>query len=202
VFAEDLVEPLRRYVDWVKISAYDLPYTDLVQKAAGLGCPVVLSTAMATGDEIDAAIEAVWKTRGGLSPLPMTEKEGVITLLHGTAAYPAPLNQANLKAIETLLIEYPECRIGLSDHTLSAEAAMIATAMGAEFFEVHFRLDDSDPMTPDYANARTPLQFSQYVNTVYRAKEMLGSGDKIGPEWVEMPLFVAARRSNEKRLRG
>lgn len=188
-FAVDLVEPLRGLVDFVKVSAYDLTFDDLLYAVVDLNVPVVLSTAMATIDEITHAVALLKSTR-------LSED---IVLLHGVAAYPAALTDHNLLSLHRLR-EYG-VRYGLSDHTYGHEAAVIATALGATWIEKHFRSEDA-PQNPDYTVSADSLAFTAMSEAVRQTLAALGDGERQGPLPLEMPLFTTCRRSNEKRKRG
>ena len=136
-FHLDAVEELVPYVDWFKISSYELVWPSLLKACAQTGKQVVLSTGMATVDEINAAIQ-------------LLSNEGctTLTLLHCVSGYPTPLTDCNLAAIETLRqaaiaidtrIAY---KFGWSDHSVSP--AVIYRAVhhwGAEMVEFHLDLD-------------------------------------------------------------
>jgi len=183
LFDPDLVEPCRGQLDFVKISAYDLTYDDLLLAAATLNVPVVLSTAMATAAEVHHAT--------GLLLL----KVPCVYVLQGVAAYPAKAEETNLRAV----VEYPHW--GVSDHSPGWLVPMVAVAMGAEYIEKHFRLGRVTS-SPDAPHSMTPNQFARMVANLHRVEQVMGTGEKTGPLECEMELFTTARRSNEKRLRG
>lgn len=91
--------------------------------------------------------------------------------LHCVSAYPAPLEQLDLKRL---------CRVfsGFSDHTKDTRTGMVAVAAGARVIEAHYRLDDCDPKNPDYAVAFSPAEFAQYIRNIRDAELMLGDGMK------------------------
>ena len=183
-----LAAALRGYVDMVKISAYDLTYHALIEEAAGLGVPIILSTAMGTWEDIHSTIDShLYGSRD-------------IYLLHGTACYPTRLRDANLSAMEQMIKVFLQCRVGLSDHTLGSEAAVLAAALGAEMIEKHFALEGVS--SPDAPHSANPYVFQRMVKAVERTKKILGSGWKKGPLPCELPLFTTCRRTNEKPLRG
>lgn len=124
------VTELAPWVDFYKVASYELLWDDLLAACAATGKPVVLSTGMATLDEIDHAVQ-VLRDHGCARP----------TLLHCTSAYPTPCGEANLAAIETLR-QATGCEIGWSDHTV--EPGVIQRAVhrwGARVIEFHFDLD-------------------------------------------------------------
>ena len=124
-FYREAVAELEPYVDFYKIASYELLVTPLLQACAATGKPVVLSTGMATLDEIKAAV----------SVLPD------VTLLHCVSAYPTPVEDANLAAIQTIR-DATGRAVGWSDHT--RRPAVIERAVhrwGASVVEFHLDLD-------------------------------------------------------------
>lgn len=129
-FYLDAVTELEPYVAFYKIASYELLWDDLLAACARTGKPVILSTGMATIDEIKHAVE-VLQRNGCKTP----------TLLHCTSAYPTPYAEANLAAIETIR-QATCCEVGWSDHTV--EPAVIHRAIhrwGARVIEFHLDLD-------------------------------------------------------------
>lgn len=129
-FYLEAVEELRPYVDFYKVASYELLWHDLLAACAATGKHVILSTGMATMDEIISAVD-VLRSNGCEHP----------TLLHCTSAYPTPYDEANLAAIETLRVT-TGCNVGWSDHTV--EAAVLYRAIhkwGASCIEFHYDLD-------------------------------------------------------------
>jgi sialic acid synthase SpsE len=191
-FDPDSARVLRGLVDAVKVSAYDLPYTALLRAVADLDVPVILSTAMATAGDIDAAVAAV-------GPRPQDKP---LTLLQGVAQYPAQAADQNLSVIR----RHGYRHWGLSDHTHGYETAIIATALGAEIVEKHFRLDPRDHPelkdSPDFGVSSGPLDFEAMVRAIHRTEAALGTGDKTGPMTCEMDLYRTCRRTDDKTLRG
>ncbi|SDK34786.1 N-acetylneuraminate synthase [Maridesulfovibrio ferrireducens] len=126
------VEILTPYVDFFKIASYELLWNDLLIACARTGKPVVLSTGMADMDEISTAVSTL--RNAGCKDL---------TLLHCVSGYPAPAEQANLSAINTLRNEF-HCKTGWSDHTVSEGVVQRAVhKYGAEMIEFHLDLDMS-----------------------------------------------------------
>lgn len=129
-FYLEAVSQLEPHVDFFKIASYELLWDELLRECAATGKPLVLSTGMADLQEIDHAVEVV--RRAGCVDL---------TLLHCVSGYPAPVEQCNLAAIETLRQRYA-CSVGWSDHSVSG--AVIARAVHrwqAEMVEFHLDLD-------------------------------------------------------------
>jgi N-acetylneuraminate synthase len=129
-FYLEAVEALLPHVAFYKIASYELLVRDLLAACAATGKPVVLSTGMATMDEIRAAV-ATLKDAGAAD----------ITLLHCISAYPAPAREANLSAIAAIR-DATGCKVGWSDHT--RRPAVIERAVhrwGASAVEFHLDLD-------------------------------------------------------------
>jgi N-acetylneuraminate synthase len=129
-FYLDAVHELRPYVDFYKVASYELLVTPLLQACAATSKPVVLSTGMATMEEISEAANTL-KAAGAED----------ITLLHCVSAYPTPVEEANLSAIAAIR-EATGCQTGWSDHT--RKASVIERAVhrwDARVVEFHLDLD-------------------------------------------------------------
>ncbi len=129
-FYLEAVEELRPFVSFYKVASYELLVAPLLEACAGTGKPVVLSTGMATMDEIAAAANTL--KRAGASD---------ITLLHCVSAYPTPAAEANLAAIAAIR-DATGCKVGWSDHT--RRPAVIERAVhhwNATAVEFHLDLD-------------------------------------------------------------
>lgn len=124
------VEELIPYVDFFKIASYELMWTDLLKACAESGLPVIISTGMATIEEVDVAVECL-RANGCAKP----------TLLHCVSAYPTPVEMANLATIDTMRKRYG-CDVGWSDHTVSpAVLYRAAHQWDASMIEFHLDLD-------------------------------------------------------------
>ncbi len=129
-FYLDAVDELKPYVDFYKIASYELIWDDLLIKCSKSNKPIVLSTGMATIDEIKHAVRVI-KSNGCKD----------LTLLHCVSAYPTPYNEANLSAIKTIR-DQVDCDVGWSDHTV--DPSVINRAIhkwGANVIEFHLDLD-------------------------------------------------------------
>jgi sialic acid synthase SpsE len=125
-FALWAVEALAEYVDFLKVASYEILWHELLRACTATGRPLVLSTGMATEDEIARAVDAV---------------DGELTLLHCVSGYPTPPQQANLAAIATLRERFG-CPVGWSDHT-GVEAVVVQAVLRwhASDVELHIDLD-------------------------------------------------------------
>lgn len=144
-----------------KIASFELVDTPLIRKAAKTGKPLIMSTGMATVEEVDEAVAAA-KSAGAAG----------IVLLHCISAYPAPAEEANLARIRMLQERY-DLPIGLSDHTMGSEVAIAAVALGAAVVEKHITLARADG-GPDAGFSLEPAEFKTLVDGVRIAQRALG----------------------------
>ncbi len=158
----------------------NLPYLRHIGKA---GRDVILSTGMATLEEVGAALLAL-EAAG-------TPRERV-TVLHCTTEYPAPMSDVNLRAMLTLRDTFG-VRIGYSDHTLGIEVSLAAVALGATVIEKHFTLDRTLP-GPDHAASLEPADLRAMVAGIRNIERALGVAEK-RPSAAEVANRAAARKS-------
>ncbi|OHE20327.1 MAG: pseudaminic acid synthase, partial [Sulfurimonas sp. RIFOXYD12_FULL_36_11] len=127
--AVDFLETLNPSV--YKIASFEITDYELVRYTASKMKPIIISTGIATIDEIQDAVN-ICKNEGNHQ----------IILLHCTSAYPAPLEDANLLTIPNLAQTFGVIS-GFSDHTLGTTAPVVAVTLGAKVIEKHFILDRS-----------------------------------------------------------
>lgn len=133
-FDESAVDFLEKFdVPMYKIGSFELVHLPLIKYVAKLGKPIIMSTGMATLKEITEAVE-VAQTNGCKD----------LSLLHCVSAYPAKIEECNLATMVDLKKQFPNIRIGLSDHTLGVTVAIAAVALGAEVIEKHVTLSRAD----------------------------------------------------------
>ena len=187
-FLADLGVPL------MKVSSGEITNLRFLRDLGRLGVPIVLSTGTATLGEVEAAVGMVLDglaaapSRAGRRDGPF---EGGLVLLHCVTAYPAPVEQTNLRAMQKLAAAfgYP---VGYSDHTIGAETAIAAVAMGARIIEKHFTLDNAME-GPDHAASASPQGLAQVVASVRLTASALGDGRK-GPAACELENLSVVRR--------
>jgi len=144
-----------------KIASFEIVDIPLIEKVAATGKPLIISTGMATAEEIAEAVEA-GRRRGA--------KE--IALLKCCSAYPAPAAAMNLHTISDMVDRF-KIPIGLSDHTLGIEIPVAAITLGACIIEKHFTLDRSEP-SADAAFSLEPNEFRRMVDAVRTIEHALG----------------------------
>ncbi len=155
-------------IDKWKIASGEITNLPFLRKIASLGQEIILSTGMADLDEIQAAID-VFQNSG--TPL------NKITVLHCNTQYPTPMEDVNLKAMQTIKDAFPGVKIGYSDHTQGIEVAIAAVAMGATIIEKHFTLDKNLP-GPDHKASLEPDELIEMVKAVRNIEKALGNGEK------------------------
>jgi N,N'-diacetyllegionaminate synthase len=175
----DLLEGLG--VDLFKVPSGEVTNVPLLRHIAAKGRPVLLSTGMCTLDEVAAAVATI--RAAGDPPL---------AILHCVSAYPAPAEDTNLKAMDTLRARF-DCPVGLSDHSLGIEIALAAVARGAALLEKHVTLDRTLP-GPDHRASLEPADFAALVRGVRAVESALGDGVK-RPMPSELDTRAVARRS-------
>ena len=142
---------------------------------------IILSTAMATLEEVGFAVEEIQKT-----------SKAALTLLHCTTSYPCPFDEVNLLALKTLEQKF-SVPVGYSDHTMGAEVALAARALGACVLEKHFTLDRNMP-GPDHLCSLEPAELKKLVRSVRNVEIAFGSSEK-KPTAAEEALKSNVRRS-------
>jgi N,N'-diacetyllegionaminate synthase len=167
----------------LKMSSGELTHRVLVEHAAATQLPLLISTGMATMDEIAEALEWVLAARGHL---------GDVVALHCTSAYPAPDEALNLTAMRQMADQLG-IAVGYSDHSLGIDASLAAVALGATVIEKHITLDCKLP-GPDHGASLEPDAFGRMVQGIRRISTMLGDGIK-APRPDELDTARVARRS-------
>ena len=144
-----------------KIASFEITDIPLIEYVASKGKPIILSTGIATQQDIELALETI-----------RNQGNDQIVLLKCTSSYPAPLDEANLIMIQEFQ-QKDGVLSGLSDHTLGTTAPVVATCMGARVIEKHFILDKSIG-GPDASFSLDQKEFAQMVRVVREAEESIG----------------------------
>lgn len=150
VFLHEDVETLNPYVKRWKVASLECEDEELLDAIEATGKPVIISSGAMGFNMIPPLLNA--------------------SMLHCTAAYPAPLDQLNLRAVK--------CHSGYSDHSCNVLTGAIAVACGAKIVEAHFRLFDTPIDNPDYGHSLTPSQLKTYIENIRQTELMLGDGVK------------------------
>ena len=177
----DLLHDLK--IPLFKVPSGEISNKALLQHIAHLGRPMIVSTGMCTLDDVKRAV--LW-IREANPKIPLT-------LLHCVTEYPAPFDQVNLKAMQTLSDTF-HVPIGYSDHTPDIEIAIAAVALGATLIEKHFTLSQKMP-GPDHKASLEPKAFEKMVVSIRRVEKALGDGVKR-----PMPCELANQKIARKSL--
>ncbi len=145
-----------------KIASFEITDIPLIEYAASKHKPMVISTGIATPDDIQAALDACRKVGNDN-----------ITLLHCVSSYPAPLESVHLRTMMDMAERYG-VRVGLSDHTMGSDVAIAAVAMGATMIEKHFILDRAIG-GPDASFSMEPNDFAAMVHSIRNVEKALGT---------------------------
>jgi N-acetylneuraminate synthase len=170
----------------IKVASGEITNFPLLRALARLRRPIILSTGMATLDEVREAIavlDAQWGGKRG---------DGFLTLLHCTSNYPADPADVNLRAMVTMREAFG-LPVGYSDHTAGTAVAVAAAGLGATVIEKHFTLDRSLP-GPDHKASLEPDELARMVGEIRIVGRALGSATK-QPAPSELPVRELVRRS-------
>ena len=173
-------------VDFYKISSSDLSNLPFIRYIGAKGKPVYMSVGAAFLSEVDEAVRAL-KEAGCRD----------IVLFHCVLSYPTVPEDVNLRVIETLKRDFPDVRVGFSDHVAPDDTMMtLATAylLGAEVLEKHFTLDKTLPGN-DHYHAGDPEDFAKAIRNFEWIDRVLGS-----PEKTVLPCELIPRREARRSL--
>lgn len=157
--AVDFLETLNNPI--YKIASFEITDVELIKYAASKGKPLIISTGIATVDDINLALQ-VCKSVGNEQ----------VTLLKCTSAYPAQISDANLSMIADMQRRF-QVPVGLSDHTLGTIVSVASIAMGATVVEKHFIMDRKIG-GPDASFSMEPDEFTSMVKQVREVEAAIG----------------------------
>lgn len=161
-FDESAVELLQELnAPAYKIASFELIDLPLIKRAAECGKPLLMSTGMASVDEVREALDVALKYGCG-----------EVLLFHCISSYPAPVQDSNLKNIEFLRNEF-RVEVGLSDHTLTNLASTLSIGLGATAIEKHFK-PTNDASGPDSSFSITPSELKSLISDCKNAWQALG----------------------------
>jgi N,N'-diacetyllegionaminate synthase len=159
----------------------NLPY---LRKIGALKKEIILSAGMANLAEIEAALDVLTSAGTKLKD---------ITVLHCNTEYPTPMQDVNLKAMQTIKFAFPGIHVGYSDHTEGIEVSIAAVAMGATIIEKHFTLD-RNMEGPDHKVSLEPDELTAMVKAIRNIEKAIGNGIK-KPSPSELKNKPIARKS-------
>lgn len=192
----------------LKIPSGELTNAPLVLAHARTKSNIILSTGMATLEEIRSALGVIayGYIEGDIKSKPTIKKfqealllketksllRQKVTILHCTTEYPAPLEEVNLSALSSIREEFG-LEIGYSDHTKGIQISPIAVALGAKIIEKHFTLD-INMSGPDHKASLEPKDLKKMINLIRDVESSMGSGIK-KPSISELANKNVARKS-------
>ena len=153
--------------DIFKIPSGEITNLPYLRHIGSFGKKIILSTGMSNLQEVSDALKIL-----EVSGTPKSQ----ITVLHCASAYPAPVSEVNLLAMQTMK-ENLDVAVGYSDHTLGIEVSIAAVALGATVIEKHFTLDRNLP-GPDHVASLEPDELKSMVSQIRNIEVALGDGVK------------------------
>lgn len=159
--AVDFLEKME--VPAYKIASFEITDIPLIEYVASKGKPIIMSTGVATLEDIQDAISACQRMGNNN-----------IVLLKCTSAYPTPMEEMNLLSIPMLAARFNTV-VGLSDHSIGSTAAITSVALGSRVLEKHFILDRKQG-GPDATFSMEPAEFRHMVDNIRDAEKALGTG--------------------------
>ncbi|HAS58983.1 MAG TPA: pseudaminic acid synthase [Algoriphagus sp.] len=144
-----------------KIASFEITDIPLIEYVASKGKPVIISTGIATQEDIELALDACYR---------MGNRD--VALLKCTSSYPAPIEEANMVMVKDMAERY-RVITGLSDHTMGSTVPVVSTCFGAKIIEKHFILDRTIG-GPDASFSMTELEFAEMVKAVREAEKAIG----------------------------
>lgn len=181
IYSIDFLQSLG--VEIFKVPSGEITNLPYLRHMGRLRKPTILSTGMASLGEIENALNILISSG--------TELE-LVTVLHCNTEYPTPMEDVNLRAMETIATAFG-VSVGYSDHTLGIEVPIAAVALGASVIEKHFTMDRNLP-GPDHRASIVPNEFSEMVKCIRNIEIALGSKIK-KPSPSEMKNICIARKS-------
>lgn len=168
-------------LELIKIGSGEITNLLYLSQVGRKGKDVILSTGMATLEEVEIAFRIL-----------VDSGAGSVFLLHCTSNYPTPFEEVNLRAMLTLK-EHFGVPVGYSDHTMGIEAAVAAVALGAVIIEKHLTLDKTLP-GPDHKASLEPGEFAAMVKAIRNIEKALGDGEK-QPQASELRIRPVVQKS-------
>lgn len=168
-------------IPMIKVGSTEVTNPEFLKKVAKTSKSIILSTGMSNLGEVEQALDMIYSA--GNSD---------VQIMQCTTDYPTEYNDVNLLAMVTMKDAF-KVPVGLSDHTLSNEAAIAAVALGAVVIEKHITLD-RNMEGPDHKASMPPNEFKTYIQSIRNTEKLLGDGIK-KPTMRERNIMKDVRRS-------
>ena len=163
----------------IKISSGEITNYDLIKKKKKKNKLIILSTGMATFEEIKQATKFI-------------KNKKKLVLLHCVSNYPAKSTDQNMSIMNNLKKKF-KCKIGFSDHTIDIEPAIMSVALGAKYIEKHFTINKSLP-GPDHSMSLNPKELKRFIEKIRLAEFIMGNPEKNKISYKENLIKKVARR--------
>lgn len=182
---EDYVKFLAKISPVIKIASGDLNFEPLIKECVKTNKPIIISTGMATVKEISTTLGWI-KKYGGKNYL------NKIILLQCVSAYPTPINNANVLAMNYLKKKF-HTLVGYSNHVIGSEACLAAVAHGASIIEIHFTDNKKNRKFHDHALSFEPKDMKEFIECANKIRSSLGKISKTRED-VELKLLKVGRK--------
>ncbi len=173
--------------DFIKVASRDLTNLPLLEALAEVKIPMIISTGMAGKEELGLAMETIAKFHDQ------------VTILHCLSQYPSDYPNINLLTIDYLKANYPDFRIGYSDHSIGIVVPCAAVALGARVIEKHITLDRTMKGT-DHAGSLGPEGISRMVRDIRNVELSMGAQDMFLSEAAKNAKIKLERSIASKRI--
>ena len=171
-------------LDFYKIPSGEITNKPYLKHIASKGIPIVMSTGMANMIEIEEALEIFFIN---------DFKKQDITILHCNTEYPTPIEDVNLKAMNSIKEKF-NVNVGYSDHTLGIEVSVAAVALGATVIEKHFTLD-KNMKGPDHKASLNPAELKELVKSIRNVQKSISGNGIKEPSKSEQKNIEIVRKS-------
>lgn len=177
---QESVKFLTHYnMPYIKVASASMADFEMLEEIKNTNIPVIISTGMCTKEEVDKVIDYLGNQ--------------IEYVLACTSTYPTPSEEINLNFISTLKREYPQYRIGFSNHSSGITFMISAVALGAEMIEFHITLDRS-MYGSDQASSIEPPGVGKIVKAIENIETGMGNGD-----WTVFPGEVPIKKKLRRK---
>lgn len=157
-----------------KIASSDNDFDLLIETLAKFNKSLIISTGLADLNLIKKAKKIVHKEWKKIKK----KQNRNLILMHCVSSYPVKDEEANLKTIQNLKKNFPDCIIGYSDHTIGSTASLAAVSLGAMYIEKHFTIDKNYSNFRDHKLSSDPKEMKELVLNIRRLEKLLGTDTK------------------------
>lgn len=178
VWDMDYMNWIDEYIPIYKIGSGDLTAYPILRKTANRGKPIIISTGLATEEEVKDAISFITNCN------PMYKDSNMLAVLQCTSMYPINYKDSNLNVINRFK-KIGNISVGYSDHTEGSKALLYAVAMGAQILEFHFTDSREGKVFRDHKVSLTPVEVKELINEIQLIIELQGSSQKM-PVQIEL----------------